>query len=91
MASYSGPCRFSVHGALRQKYFHIRKRYLVRNINTTNILYQCDTATGNLLQVVPKDELFDIFEKVHVEAGKHLWKDRFYVELKIYTPAFRGK
>ena len=80
MDSYSGPCP-SVRGTLRQKYYRIKKKYLVRNINTTNILSQSDTATGNLLQVVPKDELFNIFEKVHVEYGKHLGRDRLYVEL----------
>ena len=45
----------------------------------TSVLYQSNTVTGNLLQVVPKDELFDIFEKVHVEDGKHLGRDRLYV------------
>ena len=49
-------------------------------------LCESETATDNLLQVVPKDELFDTWEKVHLEDGKHLGRDRLYVELKyIYT------
>ena len=68
---YSGTCP-SVHGALRQRYYRMRKKYIVKN----NTLYHSDTPTGNLLQVVPKDKLFDLFDKVHGEDGKHLGRDR---------------
>ena len=32
--------------------------------------------------MVAKEELFDLFEKVHTEGGKHLGRDRLFVELK---------
>ena len=87
---YNGPCP-SVHGASRQKYYRIRKKYLVKNINTSNILYQSDTPTCTILQVVPKENLFDLFEKVHGEDGKHFGRDRLYIELKKKYTGFSRK
>ena len=31
--------------------------------------------TQNLLKVVPRDSLFDLFERVHIEGGKHLGRE----------------
>ena len=87
---YSGPCP-SVSSALRQKYYRIRKKYLVKDIQSTKILYQLNNTTGKFLQVVPKENLFDLFEKVHSEDGKHLGRDRLFVELKRGYTGFSRK
>ena len=39
-------------------------------------------STQNLLKVVPRDSLFDLFERVHIERGKHLGRDRLFSVLK---------
>ena len=32
--------------------------------------------------MLAKEELFDLFEKVHTEGGKHLGRDKLFVEIK---------
>ena len=38
--------------------------------------------TFTLLRVLAKEELFDVFSRVHCEGGKHLGRDRMIIELK---------
>ena len=38
--------------------------------------------------MVAKEELFELFEKVHTEGGKHLGRDRLFVELKRHYTGF---
>ena len=49
-------------------------------------LYRVGSPTP--LRVVAKEELFDLFEKVHTEGGKHLGGARLFVELKQHYTAF---
>ena len=79
IALYTSPCP-SVSGALRQRYYRVRKNYVVKHSNSTNILYKA--TSPNLLKVVPKNELFNLFETVHSDGGKHLGRDRLFTELK---------
>ena len=79
IAHYTSPCP-SVSGALRQKYYRVRNNYLVMHSNSTNILYKANSP--NLLKVMPRNELFNLFETVHSDDGKHLGRDRFFTELK---------
>ena len=51
IALYFSPCP-SVTGALRQRYYRVRKDYVVKHSNSTNILYKANSP--NLLKVVPK-------------------------------------
>ena len=44
-----------------------------------------------MLRVVPKEELFDLFEKVHSEDGKHLGRDRLFFQLKKRYAGFSRK
>ena len=40
---YSGPCPVG-NVALKQKYYRVRKRYAIKQIHSTNILYQVDCS-----------------------------------------------
>ena len=66
----------------RQKFYRIKKRYLVKESYTENILYEAAGNAEKLLKVVPYDALFDLFDKVHTEGGKHLGRDRLFSVLK---------
>ena len=79
IALYTSPCP-SVSGALRQRYYRLRKNYVVKHSNSTNILYKANSP--NLLRVEPRNELFNFFETVHNDDGKHLGRDRLFTELK---------
>ena len=73
---HSGPCPIG-NVALKQKYYRVRKRYAIKQIHSTNILYLVECSEPpQLLRVVPKGELFDLFKKVHSEDGKHLRRYR---------------
>ena len=37
---------------------------------------------SEVLKIVAKDRLFDLFESTHTEGGKHLGRDRLYTVLK---------
>ena len=76
---YSGPCPTSPKSE-RQKYYRVRKTYIVKHLLNTRYLYRNESPTP--LRVVAKEELFDLFEKVHTKGGKHLGRDRLFVELK---------
>ena len=78
---YCGPCP-ETKGAARQKFYRIKKRYLVKESYTENILYEAAGNAEKLLKVVPCDALFDLFDKVHTEGGKHLGRDRLFSVLK---------
>ena len=69
IALYTSPCP-SVSGALRQRYYRVRKSYVVEHSNSTNILYKANSP--NLLKVVPKNELFNLFETVTVMMASTL-------------------
>ena len=73
-----GPCP-DKKGADRQKYYRIRKRYVVKELHSQKHLYESMASTQNLLKVVPRDSLFDLFERVHIEGGKHLGRDRLFL------------
>ena len=88
IALYTSPCP-SVSGALRQRYYRVRKNYVVKHSNSTNILYKA--TSPNLLKVVPKNELFNLFETVHSDDGKHLGRDRLFTELKKQFAGFSRK
>ena len=78
---YSGPCPVC-NVSLKQKYYNTLK----------NILYQVDCSEPpQLLRVVQKEELFDLFEKVHSEDGKHLGRDRLFFQLKKRYAGFSRK
>ena len=64
----------------RQKYYRVRKTYIVKHLLNTRYLYRNESPTP--LRVVTKEELFDLFEKIHTEGGKHLRSDPLFVELK---------
>ena len=88
IALYTSPCP-SVSGALRQRYYRVRKNYVVKHSNSTNILYKA--TSPNLLKVVPKNKLFNLFETVHSDDGKHLGRDRLFTELKKQFAGFSRK
>ena len=79
ISNYSGPCPTSSKSE-QQKYYRVRKTYIVKHLLNTRYLYRNESPTP--LRVVAKEELFNLFEKVHTEGGKHLVRDRLYVELK---------
>lgn len=86
---YNGPCP-STSGAERQRYYRVRKRYVVkRTLHSLTTLYVEDPP--NLLRVIPKDELFDLFEKVHCDGEKHLGRDRLFFELRKSYAGFSRK
>ena len=88
---YSGPCPVG-NLTLKQKYYRVKKRYSIKRINSTNILCQTYySEPPQLLRVVPKEELFDIFEKVHSEDNKHLGRDRLFFQLKKRYSGFSRK
>ena len=85
---YTSPCP-SVSGALRQMYYRLTKNYVVKHSNSTNILYKANSP--NLLRVVPRNELFNLFETVHSDDGKHLGRDILFTELKKQFAGFPRK
>ena len=52
IAIYTGPCP-SASGALRQRYYRLRNKYVVKLSNSINIPYQ---SQPNLLKIVPKND-----------------------------------
>ena len=88
IALYTNPCP-SVSGALRQRYYWLSKNYVVKHSNSTNILYKANSP--NLLRVVPRNELFNLFETVHSDDVKHLKRDRLFTELKKQFAGFSRK
>ena len=73
------PCP-STKGAERQRYYRIRNKYIVKELLNTKFLYELHSPSP--LRVVAKEELFDLFERVYSEGGKHLGRDRLFAELK---------
>ena len=69
-------------GADGQKYYRIRKRYVVKELHSQKHLYESMAITQNLLKVVSRDFLFDLFERVYTEGGKHLGRDRLFSVFK---------
>ena len=78
---FSAPCPNTSAGA-RQRFYRIRKKYTVKQTQSCQILYQTASDTPTLLRVLAKEELFDVFSRVHCEGGKHLGRDRMIIELK---------
>ena len=53
----------------------------------TKFLYELHSP--NPLRIVAREELFDLFERVHSEGGRHLGRgDRLYAELKLQYAGF---
>ena len=69
-------------GAARQRFYRLRKKYLVKELNYHKYLYEIATNSQNLLRVVSKESLFDLFENNHAEGGKHLGRDRLFAVLE---------
>ena len=61
------PCPTS-KGAERQRYYRIKKKYIVKEFFSTRYLFEIHSPTP--LQIVTKEELFDLFERVHTEGGE---------------------
>ena len=68
--------------------YRIRKRYVVKELHSQTRLYESMASTQNLLKVVPRDFLFDLFERVHIEGGKQLGRDRLFSVLKQHNCGF---
>ena len=66
----------------RQRYYRIQKKYIVKQTQSCQILYTSASDSSTLLRVLAKEELFEVFSRVHSEGGKHLGRDRLMVELK---------
>ena len=79
------PCPTS-KGAERQRYYRIKKKYIVKEFFSTRYLFEIHSPTP--LQIVSKEELFDLFERVHTEGGKHLGRDRLFADLKSQYTGF---
>ena len=79
------PCP-STKGAERQRYYRIQNKYIVKELLNTKFLYELHSPSP--LRVVAKEELFDLFERVHSEGGKHLGRDRLFAELKTKYAGF---
>ena len=69
-------------GASRQRFYRLRKKYSIQESNCQKYLYEIVANSQTLLRVVAKESLFDLFEKVHAEGGKHLGRDRLFAVLK---------
>ena len=78
IALYTSPCP-SVSGALRQRYYRVMKNYVVKHSNSTNMLYKANSP--NMLRDVQTNELFNLFETIYSDDGKHLGRDRLFTEL----------
>ena len=79
------PCPPS-KGAERQRYYRIKKKYIVKEFFSTRYLFELHSP--NPLRIVSKEELFDLFERVHTEGGKHLGRDRLFADLKSQYTGF---
>ena len=79
------PCPTS-KGAERQRYYRIKKKYTVKELFSTRYLFEIHSPSP--LRIVPKEELFDLFERVHTEGGKHLGRDRLFAGLKSQYTGF---
>ena len=78
---FSAPCPNTSAGA-RQRFHRIRKKYTVKQTQSCQILCQTASDTPTQIRVLAKEELFDVFSRVHCEGGKHLGRDRMIIELK---------
>lgn len=78
---YSAPCPIISSGA-RQRYYRIRNKFTVKQTQSCRLLYSTSTDTSAELRVLAKEEMFDVFQQVHCEGGKHLGRDRLMIELK---------
>ena len=79
------PCPTS-KGAERLRYYRIKKKYIVKEFFFTKYLFEIHSP--NPLQIVSKGDLFDLFERVHNEGGKHLGRDRLFADLKSQYTGF---
>ena len=68
---YSAPCPNTSAGA-RQRFYWIRKKYSVKHTQSCQILSTTAPDSSTLLRVLAKEELFDIFSRLHCEGGKNL-------------------
>ena len=78
---YTGPCP-EKRRAVCQRFYRIKRRYLVKDVHAQKIIYAAAGNSQNLLKVVSREFLFDLLEMVHTEGGKHLGRDRLFSELK---------
>ena len=69
-------------GADRQRYYRIRKKYVVKQSQSVKFLYSQVLNLQDILRVVSKESLFDILEAVHTEGEKHIGRYRMSVVLK---------
>ena len=76
----SEPCPVN-RGAERQRYYRMKKRFRYSDSQSPKVLYEA-VGDSEALKIVAKDKLFDLFESIHTEGGKHLGRDRLYTVLK---------
>ena len=71
MNIYCDPCP-SNKGTNRQRFYRIRKKYLVKESHSVKYLYEVVANSQSLLRVVPKESFFDLLENIHAVGGNHL-------------------
>ena len=77
---FCDPCT-DKKGANRQKYCRIRKRYVFKELYSSEHLYVSIHSTQKWFKVVSRGSLFDLFERVHT-GRKHLGRDSLFSVLK---------
>ena len=60
--------------------------YIVKEFFSSGYLFELHSPTP--LQIVSKEDLFDLFERVHIEGGKHLGRDLPFADLKSQYTGF---
>ena len=61
VAIYSSPCPI-ISGRARQRYYRIRKKYIIKQTQSCKLLYSISTDTSAESRVLSKEEMFDVFQ-----------------------------
>ena len=62
------------------------QKYVVKEL--LNIKFSHELYPPNPLRIVVREELFDLFERVHSEGGRHLGRDLLFAKLKSQYAGF---
>ena len=78
--TFTGPVP-SIKGADRQRYYRLKKKYSVRQTQSSRLLYTSSAESPYPIRVLAKEELFDVFQNTHTSGAKHLGRDRLFTDL----------
>ena len=81
VTTLTGPAP-SIKGAEGQRYNRLKKKYSVRQTQSSRLLYTSRAESPYPIRVLCKEESFDVFQNTQAAGAKHLGRERLKTDLK---------